>query len=97
MGFNNAENLSGVGMPPELLLGEEQGPVNSDLEHAARPLDKSDLGSRMGLLDLRLQTGGAWTVVSNDAILNRYFHGRPSAIGLSKGNAWHPVTADTEI
>jgi hypothetical protein len=54
-------------------------------------------GFRMGLLDFRLQTGGAWTIVSDDTILNRDFHRRSSAFGMSKGNAGQPVTADTEI
>ena len=90
MGFNEAENFSGVGMPAELLLGEEQGPVHSDLEHATRPLDKSDLGFRMGLLDLRLQTGGAWTVVSNDAVLNRNF--QRTTLGQRSPAAPAPLT-----
>ena len=84
-------------MPPELLLGEKQGALYSHLEHATGPLDQLDIDPGTGFLDLGLQTGGDWTVVSNDAILNRDFHERPSAIGLFKGNAWKPVTEDTEI
>ncbi len=74
MSLNEAQYLSGFCMPSQLLLGEEQRPVHSDLEHPARPLHQLDPSPRMGLLDFRLQTGGAWTIVSNDAILNRDFH-----------------------
>jgi hypothetical protein len=68
------EDLPGLGMAPERLLGEEQIPVHCDLEHPARGGDEPDLGVRERLLQLSRQTGGSRLVVSDDAKLDRNAH-----------------------
>ncbi len=69
------EDLSGLRVSSQRLLGEHELAVNHDLEHAARRLDELHSGLRVRPLDLGRQTGGPGLVPSDDAVLDAHPHG----------------------
>ena len=74
---NQTQDLTFLGMTPEVLFREYEIPVHRDLEQAARSLYEVHLGVRVRFLHFGRQTGGPRFVVSHYAVLNPYLH-RPS-------------------
>ena len=71
---NEIENLAGVGVAPETLLGENKIAVQGDLEHTTGGLRQANFAVGIGLLQLGGQTGSPGLVVSDDAELDDHFH-----------------------
>jgi hypothetical protein len=67
-------DLARLGKPTHLVLAERGGPVDHDVEHAARTLDKGGVGTE-ALFQFGRQTGGSGVVVSNHAVGNGDVHG----------------------
>ena len=63
------EDLAVLGKAVQRLLGEDQVPVQRDLEDAPARGDELTVGSELPLDGVR-QTGGARLVVSNDAVFD---------------------------
>ena len=78
------ENLAGVGVPLETLLGKEQIAVNRDLKHATGGLRQANFAVGIRLLQLGGQTGRPGLVVSNDAELDGRFHAFTSVTGWGR-------------
>ena len=74
---DQTQNLTLLGMTPEVLFREYEIPVHRYLKQAARSLYEVHLGVRVRFLHFGRQTGGPRFVVSDYAVLNRYLH-RPS-------------------
>ncbi len=74
---HQAQNLTFLGVTPEVLFREDEIPVHGDLEQAARSLYEVHLGFRVRFPHFGRQTGGPRFVVSDYAVLNPYLH-RPS-------------------
>src|SRR5690349_8602686 len=95
---NRSEHLARLCMATNGFLGEHWPIIYGDLESAARR--RHQLYGGVGKLALQLsrQTGGAWLVVSNDAVLDEYTHrlhilpkeGRPGRIVAASGARCHP-------
>lgn len=56
------------------LLGEDEGSVDDDLESSSGRVDQLDAGFGIPILECSRQTGGSWSVVSDDAVLDRDMH-----------------------
>jgi hypothetical protein len=68
------QDLSGRGVAPEGLLGENQLAFHRDFEDAARRRDQPDVGVGDLLFQLSRQTGGSRLVVSDDAVFDNHAH-----------------------
>ena len=68
------QDLVGLREPSQLLLGEDQRPIDDDLEGAVTAFDQLDTVAEF-ILDAGRQTGGLWPVVSFHAISDRDLHG----------------------
>jgi hypothetical protein len=56
------------------LFGKNAAPVDLHFKRAAGGLDQLHVDVRIGLADFGRQTGGAWLVVSDDAVFDRDAH-----------------------
>jgi len=73
-----------LGEASELLLGEDQVVAHRDLEDSTMAADQLRLDAEL-LLDLGRQTGGAWVVVSDRAVLDGdvgRWHGSSFAVDI---------------
>ena len=72
--------LARVGVAIEGFLREHQRAVDLHFEHSAGRFQQLDIAVGKRLLQFRRQTGGAWLVVSDDAVFDGDFHARASRI-----------------
>jgi hypothetical protein len=74
---NHGEDFVRLGMPPRLLLREDEPAVDDDLEHPSDSRMNRELGDRMLELleEPGRQTDGPGTVASAAAVLDRDLHG----------------------
>jgi hypothetical protein len=84
---NEIENLAGLGMAFEFLLGKDHVTVDCDLKHTAGGLRQANFAVRIGLLQLSGQTGRPGLIVSNDAELDDHFHAFSSVSEWSRGES----------
>ena len=84
---NEVENLAGLGMAFEFLLGKDQITVDGDLKHTPGGLRQANLAFGIGLLQLGGQTGRPGLIVSNDAELDDHFHAFLSVTEWSRGES----------
>jgi hypothetical protein len=73
--LDQAEDLAGLRVTPELLLGEEERVAEAHLEHPAAGGDQPHLGVGPLLPERGRQTDGPWLIVSNGAVFDRQTHG----------------------
>src|SRR5689334_24637675 len=70
LGLDQAEDLAGLRVTPELLLREEERVVEAHLEDAATGRDHPHLGVGPPLPQRGRQTDGPWFVVSDRAVFD---------------------------
>jgi hypothetical protein len=68
------QNFLSFGEPSGAELGEDQLAVPAHLEGAAAPFDQLDVDIAVVFTELVRQTGGSWSVASNDAIFDADVH-----------------------
>jgi hypothetical protein len=71
---DQSHDFSGLGMPAERLLGEDEPAVHRHLEDPAGRLHEVHLGGGESLRQLSRQTGGSGPIVSDDAEFDRDLH-----------------------
>jgi hypothetical protein len=84
---NEIENLAGLGMAFEFLLGKDEIAVHCDLKHTAGGLRQANFTVGIGLLQLGGQTGRPGLIVSDDAELDDHFHAFSSVTEWSRGES----------
>jgi hypothetical protein len=70
---DRACDLAGFRKASHATLGENQGPVDDDFEDPVPTLDEPSVGLKFAL-ELGRQPGGAWLVVSNNAVFDADVH-----------------------
>ncbi len=84
--FDRLRNLSRIGESTHLTLREDRCSVDLDFEDAILALDQSRVRAEF-FFELGRQPGGAWLIVSNNAVFNAYIHVPPTRaadrIGIS--------------
>ena len=70
---NRPCHLTRIGKPAYLPLREDQLPIDLDLEDTVFAFDQARVRSEF-VAELSRQPGGAWLVVSNDAIFDGDVH-----------------------
>ena len=73
--LDQGEDLAGLGVTPELFLGEEERVVEAHLEDPAAGGEEPHLGVRELLAKRGRQTDGPWFVVSDRTEFDGQAHG----------------------
>jgi len=84
---NEIENLAGLGMAFEFLLGKDEITVDCDLKHTTGGLRQANFAVGIGLFQLGGQTGRPGLIVSNNAELDDHFHAVSSVPEWSRGES----------
>ena len=71
---HDVRDLPVIRESPQSALGKNQIAVDRDLEDPVLALDQAHIRAKL-VAQLSRQPGGAWLVVSNDAIFNGDVHG----------------------